>query len=54
MLVGNKIDLCERNPNARRVSAENARSFSAKEGMMFEETSAVTVERVREAFENLL
>jgi len=54
MLVGNKVDLTERNSEMRRVDTEKGRTFAETHGMMFEETSAVTVTRVREAFENLL
>jgi Rab family protein len=54
MLVGNKTDLCEKNPNCRKVPTETARVFAQSHSMLFEETSAVTVSRVREAFENLL
>lgn len=54
MLVGNKVDICDRNPSARRVPTEQARRFAEQNGMIFEETSAITVARVREAFENLL
>ena len=54
MLVGNKIDLCEKNPNARKVSTDQGMKFAQSHSMLFEETSAITVARVREAFENLL
>lgn len=54
MLVGNKIDLCEHNPASKKVSPEQAKKFAQEHGMLFEETSAVTTTRVREAFENLL
>ena len=54
MLVGNKIDLCEKNPNTRKVSTEQGQKFAIAHSMLFEETSAYTVAGVREAFENLL
>ena len=54
MLVGNKIDLCEKNPNFRKVPTEQGLKFAQTHAMLFEETSAITVTRVREAFENLL
>ena len=54
MLVGNKIDLCEKNPGARRVHSIQGKQFAASQGLMFEETSAVSVVGVKEAFENLL
>ena len=54
MLVGNKIDLCDRNPKARKVPSEVAAKFAKENGMLFEETSAITVVKIREAFEGLL
>ena len=54
MLVGNKIDLCEKNPNFRKVNSEQGLKFAQNHSMLFEETSAITITRVREAFENLL
>ncbi|CAG9318347.1 unnamed protein product [Blepharisma stoltei] len=54
MLVGNKIDLCQTTPLMKKVSTEMGQKFAQEHGMLFEETSAVTVTRVREAFENLL
>ena len=40
MLVGNKLDLCENNPNERKVSREYAASFADKNSLLFMETSA--------------
>lgn len=54
MLIGNKIDLCEKSPNSRKVATEQGAKFAQSHSMLFEETSAITVTRVREAFENLL
>ena len=54
MLVGNKIDLCEKNPSSRKVTTEQGKKFAECYSMLFEETSAITYTRVREAFENLL
>ena len=54
MLVGNKIDLCEKNPLLRKVLTEQGKKFANCYSMLFEETSAITITRVREAFENLL
>lgn len=54
MLVGNKVDLCERNPIQRRVTKEEALAFADSQGLLFQETSALTSYKVREAFENLL
>ena len=54
MLVGNKVDLCDNKPEVRRVSTLEGETFARQNHLLFEETSAVTVVRVREAFENLL
>jgi Ras family. len=54
MLVGNKFDLVEKNPDKREVSVEQAENFAKQEGLLFIETSAVTSVKVKEAFEMLL
>lgn len=54
MLVGNKADLCERHSGVRRVPVECAVQFAKENGVLFQETSAVTIMNVREAFEALL
>jgi GTPase SAR1 family protein len=54
MLVGNKLDLVERNESTRRVSREHAVRFAEENGLLFQETSAVTTANVKEAFEILL
>ena len=54
MLVGNKIDLCDRNPEARKITRETGEKFAKDNGLLFEETSAITVVKVKEAFEGLL
>jgi GTPase SAR1 family protein len=54
MLVGNKLDLVERNESTRRVSREHAQRFAEENGLLFQETSAVTTANVKEAFEVLL
>ena len=54
MLVGNKIDLAEKNPTMRKVQSDMARRFAESNNLYFEETSAVTTTKVKEAFENLL
>lgn len=54
MLVGNKVDLCNNKPEVRKVSTSEGEAFAKQNNLLFEETSAVTVIRVREAFENLL
>lgn len=54
MLVGNKVDLCERSPCVRKVPREAGARFASENDLLFQETSAVTIFRVREAFEELL
>ncbi len=54
MLVGNKFDLVETDPMARKVDREVARRFAADHDLMFEETSALSNHKVTAAFENLL
>lgn len=54
MLVGNKVDLANNKAEVRRVTKAEGENFAKLNGLLFEETSAVTVVRVKEAFENLL
>jgi Rab family protein len=54
VLVGNKVDLVERNPSLRKVSKEYARKLADEYQMLFEETSAITSENVNDVFEKLL
>uniref|UniRef100_A0A5K3ET62 Ras-related protein Rab-18 n=1 Tax=Mesocestoides corti TaxID=53468 RepID=A0A5K3ET62_MESCO len=49
MLVGNKIDLMERN-----VRKEEARDFALRSSMLFVETSALTSENVNNCFHQLV
>ena len=54
MLVGNKIDLVEKNPEKREVPVQQAENFANREKLLFIETSAFTSHKVKEAFEILL
>ena len=54
MLVGNKVDLCDRNASIRRVPTQQGEQFAQTHGLLFQETSAVTTVHVKEAFEVLL
>ena len=54
MLVGNKLDICERNPNERKVSSETATEFAKANGLLFMETSAFADVNVRDVFEMLV
>lgn len=50
MLVGNKVD----RESERVISTERGKSFATEHGLLFQETSAHSSIRVREAFEDLL
>lgn len=54
MMVGNKIDLCEKNPQMRKVDKDEAMNFAHANNLLFEETSAITDQNVTEVFERLL
>jgi len=54
ILVGNKIDLCEKNPQMRKVTKEEAANFAHANKLLFEETSAITDQNIAEVFERLL
>ena len=54
MLVGNKIDLLEKNTENRKVSVDTAMKFAKTNNLMFQETSTFTGLNVKEAFEGLL
>jgi len=54
VLVGNKMDLCERNAQMRKVSSEQGQQLAAANNMAFIETSAINNTNVEEAFEKLL
>ena len=54
MLVGNKVDLCEKNPAMRKVKIEEAKKFATENQLLFEEASAVTAQNVNDVFEKLL
>ena len=53
MLIGNKIDLHERNSSARKVSKEQAEKFANENSILFEEISAKNNQNVEEIFELL-
>jgi small GTP-binding protein len=54
MLVGNKLDLIESSPGARKVNTEQAMKFAKSNKLMFLETSTFSGLNVKEAFEGLL
>ena len=53
MLVGNKLDICEKNQLERKVSCDRAGDFARSNEMLFMETSAFTDINVRDVFETL-
>lgn len=54
MLVGNKLDICQRDPQERAVSTGRAEEFARKHNLLFIETSAFTDTNVRDSFETLV
>jgi GTPase SAR1 family protein len=54
MLVGNKVDLTDRNNKKREVSYEEGKLFAEENKLMFYETSALSSLKVNESFEDLL
>eukprot|EP00928_Gymnodinium_smaydae_P087502 TRINITY_DN71758_c0_g1_i1.p2 TRINITY_DN71758_c0_g1~~TRINITY_DN71758_c0_g1_i1.p2 ORF type:complete len:245 (+),score=59.21 TRINITY_DN71758_c0_g1_i1:89-736(+) len=54
MLVGNKVDLVEKDPSARQVYYDAAAEFARANGLFFSEASAVTAHNVKHVFESLL
>jgi len=54
ILVGNKLDICEKQPSERKVSFERAEEFANQHGLLFRETSAFTDINVRDVFEVLV
>jgi Rab family protein len=54
MLVGNKLDICEKQPLERKVSHQRALEFAQENQILFMETSAVTDINVRDCFELLV
>lgn len=54
MLVGNKIDLVQSDPELREVNQDEAKSLARLEGFMYREVSAVTAKNVDDSFIELL
>ena len=53
-LIGNKLDLIERNEKKREVSTEEAQSYAEDNNMLFFETSAYNGNNINEIFEELM
>mmetsp|Transcript_53519 Transcript_53519/g.86571 ORF Transcript_53519/g.86571 Transcript_53519/m.86571 type:complete len:217 (+) Transcript_53519:123-773(+) len=54
VLVGNKMDLAEKDPSARQVYYDAAAEFARQHGLLFSEASAVSGFNVQHIFEHLL
>ena len=54
MLVGNKVDICNNDPNCRKVTTEEGEAIAKKYHLMFTESSAIVDINVTSAFEDLL
>ncbi|KAK9171707.1 Rablib [Cryptosporidium parvum] len=54
MLVGNKLDLVEKDPSKREVPFDIAANFAQENNLFFSEASAVTRCNVKHIFEHLL
>jgi len=54
MLVGNKLDLVEKDPSSRQVNQDVAQEFARQHTLLFAESSAVTSHNVKHIFEHLL
>jgi len=53
-LIGNKLDLIEKNERLREVSKEEAQSFAKDNNMLFYETSALNGNNISDIFEELM
>mmetsp|Transcript_81073 Transcript_81073/g.127691 ORF Transcript_81073/g.127691 Transcript_81073/m.127691 type:complete len:216 (+) Transcript_81073:95-742(+) len=54
MLVGNKVDLVEKDPDARQVHHDSAAEWARTHSLIFSEASAVTSYNVKHVFEHLM
>ena len=54
MLVGNKVDLVDRNNRKRELTFEEGKKFAEDNKLLFFETSAMSSFKVNDSFEDLL
>ncbi|KRX03367.1 P-loop containing nucleoside triphosphate hydrolase [Pseudocohnilembus persalinus] len=54
ILVGNKLDLVQENPQMRKISYEQAEQFAKENNMLYEESSAYSYQQTSSAFEKLI
>ena len=54
MVVGNKLDLCQKNATSREIPTDEAEKFAAANNFLYQETSAIDSTNVKESFEQLL
>jgi GTPase SAR1 family protein len=54
MLVGNKVDMVDRNNKKREVTFEEAKLYADENKLMFYEASALSSFKVNDCFEDLL
>lgn len=52
-LVGNKLDLCEEDPQKRVVDTEDAQRYASEQGLLFQEVSAKTGAGVTDIFQTI-
>ena len=53
-LIGNKLDLIEKNDKLREVSKEEAETYAKNNNMLFYETSALNGNNINDIFEDLI
>lgn len=54
ILVGNKLDVVEKNQKRREVTYEEAKKFADENDLLFKETSALTNYNVVETFHEMI
>ena len=53
-IIGNKIDIVQKNQNLREVSKEEGENFSKKNNTLFYEMSAKNYDQINRCFDNLI